>query len=147
MFAAFHRMIRSERKILDQRAGDLESVYTLLRNLETLELDRITSELLLVQDGVQLRVERATSLLHIDESRTGLKISVPRDEKAQSACFNGKLPRLLCQQIMTDPTTLTSEIVQSEAINAIQSVLNVDPMSLPVVLDEYGIDSIDLPRP
>lgn len=46
---------------------------------------------------------------------------------------------------MTDPTTQISDDVYPDAINAVQSILNVDPISLSGVLDEYGISTVDLP--
>jgi hypothetical protein len=125
--------------------GGCEEFYALLRNSDTLETDKITAELLLNQDGELLRVEKETATLHIHEGPTELTIYVPRNERSQEICYNSKLPLRLCEWMMTEPTTQTPETVPSEAVNAVQSVLNVRLFALADVLDEHGINDVDIP--
>ncbi|KAL1877359.1 hypothetical protein VTK73DRAFT_8654 [Phialemonium thermophilum] len=125
--------------------GGCEELYALLRRAKTLETDKITAELLLSQDGRQLRVEKDAATLHIREGASELTIYVPRDRRAQEICFTSKLPRCLYEWLMTDPTTRISDTLSPEAINVVQSVLSVKEFALSEVLDEHGISSIDIP--
>lgn len=126
--------------------GNHEAFYNLLRSSETLETDKITSELHLHQDGKLLRVEKATADLHIRENPTSLTIYVPEDETSQDFCFNSKLPQLLCEWIMTEPTSQIQDHVPREAVNAVQSVLNVKKSrALAKVLDHHGVTLLDDP--
>jgi hypothetical protein len=76
---------------------DQNEFYTLLQASETLETERITSVLLLTQDGKTLRVEKESASLHIFEGTDGLKVYVLREKRSQEVCFNSKLPRRLCE--------------------------------------------------
>jgi len=120
-------------------------LYSLLRNSATLETDQITAELLLTQGDQVHRVEKDSVLVHIRESDDNrLTIYVPRDERSQEVCFNSKLPRSLCEWLMTDPVTQIAEPMLPHAVNAVQSVLNAKPFALDDILNEHGIGEISI---
>ncbi|KAK5652684.1 hypothetical protein OQA88_10278 [Cercophora sp. LCS_1] len=89
------------------------------------------------------RVERDSMLVHVREA-DGLAIYVPRSEGSQEVCFNSKLPRTLCEWLMTDPTTQIAEAIPPQAINAVQSVLNAKPFAVGDTLDQHGIGEINI---
>jgi len=122
-------------------------LYSLLRNSKTLETDHITAELLLTQGNQVHRVEKDSVLVHIREADNDhLTIYVPRDERSQEVCFNSKLPRSLCEWLMTDPVTQIAEPIPPQAVNAVQSVLNAKPFALDDILNEQGIGEISIPN-
>jgi hypothetical protein len=125
--------------------SDLEAFYTLLRSSETLETDKITSELHLHQDGRTLRVKKAMASLHIRGDSTSLQIYVPKNERSQEFCFNSKLPQGLCEWMMSEPMTQIREPVLREVVNVVQSVLSVKPIALHEVLDYHGISLVATP--
>jgi hypothetical protein len=124
--------------------GDLKAFYNLLRRAKTLETDKITSELHLNQDGKLLRVEKASAMLHIKEDQDSLTLYLPTNERRQEFCFNSKLPRRFSEWMMTDPVTLIGEPVRLEVVAAIQSVLSVKSIALSDVLDDHGINLVDV---
>jgi hypothetical protein len=125
--------------------GDLQSAYSLLRNSETLETGHISTQLHLHQDGEDLLVEKEQGIaVHIHEGPEGLRIYIPRAKRDRGACFQTKLPQRLCEWLMTDPTTQIVEKVSNEATCAVLSVLNAPPYSLSGILDQCGINTIDL---
>jgi hypothetical protein len=124
--------------------NDQAAFYALLQSSETLETARITAELLLTQDDEVLRVEKESASLHIHEGTDGLRVYVPRDNRSQEVCFNSKLPRRLCEWIMTDPTTQSVTPVFPDAVTVVQSVLNAQPFALDDILDEHGIVDVDV---
>lgn len=125
--------------------GDLQSTYSLLRNSETLETGRISTQLHLHQDGEDLVVEKEQGIaVHIHEGPEGLRVYIPRARRDRGACFQTKLPQRLCEWLMTDPTTQIVEKVSNEATCAVLSVLNAPPYSLSGILDQCGINIIDL---
>ncbi|KAK4233160.1 hypothetical protein C8A03DRAFT_19708 [Achaetomium macrosporum] len=149
--SALHRDIRGKAHALLRIAmtynspriqGDRNAFYALLQNSETLETERITAELLLSQDNDVLRVEKESASLHIREEAHGLTFYVPRDNRSQEVCFNSKLPRRLCEWIMTNPATQITEPTSSEAVTAVQSVLNAKSFALDDILDEHGIVAV-----
>lgn len=130
-----------------QRVSDGErrgNLYRYLRSSNILETDKITSELHLHQDGKVVKVEKEAALLHIYENDSGLEVYVPMDEIHQETCFRSKLPRRLCEWLMTDPDTQIFDPVSPQAEMAVQSVLGARPRALPAILDEQGILPIDL---
>ncbi|KAK8097552.1 uncharacterized protein PG998_013038 [Apiospora kogelbergensis] len=126
-------------------ANNQEALYRHLRQSETLETNKITSELHLYQDGRILKVEKETALLHIREADDGLKIYVPEDEVNQETCFRSKLPLRLCEWLITDPDTQIFDPVPLQAVMVVQSVLGARHGSLRAIMDEQGILDIDLP--
>jgi hypothetical protein len=124
---------------------DLQSTYSLLRNSETLETGHISTQLHLHQDGEDLVVEREQGIaVHIYEGPEGLRIYIPRAKRDRGACFQTKLPQRLCEWLMTDPTTQIVEKTNNEATCAVLSVINAPPYSLSGILDQCGINTIDL---
>ncbi|KAH6617397.1 hypothetical protein F5144DRAFT_520469 [Chaetomium tenue] len=124
--------------------SNLNEFYTFLRNSETLEIGKITAELLLTQDDTELRVEKDSALLHIREDVDGLKVYVPEDKRSQEVCFNSKLSRRLCEWMMTDPATQLVAPVPHDAVAVIQSVLNAQPFTINDILDEHGILEVNV---
>ncbi|KAK8058141.1 hypothetical protein PG994_008589 [Apiospora phragmitis] len=103
-----HALIRIAVTYNSPRVGnahDQEAFYRYLRESETLETSKITSELHLNQDA----------LLHICEDDSGLKIYIPEDEINQETCFRNKLPQRLCEWLMTDPDTQISNPPPAQA--------------------------------
>ncbi|KAK7968722.1 hypothetical protein PG988_007795 [Apiospora saccharicola] len=142
-----HALIRIAVTYNSPRVGnahDQEALYRYLRESETLETSKITSELHLHQDGRVLKVEKETALLHIREDDSGLKIYIPEDEVDQETCFRSKLPQRLCEWLMTDPDTQIPSPVSAQAVMAVQGVLGARHRSLRAILDEQGILDIDL---
>lgn len=126
------------------------NLYRLLRNSQTLETDKITSELRLVQGRVPLKVEKEVGMLHFrEDSQQGqFEIYVPRDVVQQDVCFRSKLPHRLCEWLMEEPGSQICESVPTKAITIVQSVLTARSASIPAILDEQGIPEIDsLERP
>lgn len=121
------------------RNSNLDEFYALLQNSETLETDKITAELLLTQDNTKLRVGKESASLHIREDTNGLKFYVLGDKRSQEVCFNTKLPRRLCEWIMTDPATQIVAPVSSDAVAVVQSVLSAQPFAINDILNEHGI--------
>jgi hypothetical protein len=109
-----------------------------------LETDRITAQLLLTQGNQVHRVEKDSVLVHIREADGELTVYVPRDERSQEVCFNSKLPKTLCEWLMTDPRTQITEQIPAQALNAVQSVLNAKPFALEGILDQHGIGEVDI---
>lgn len=126
------------------RNSNLNEFYAFLRNSETLETDKITAQLLLTQDDTKLRVEKDSALLHIREDIGGLKVYVPGDKRSQEVCFNSRLPRRLCEWMMTDPATQLVAPVSHDALAVIQSVLNAETFAINDILDEYGILEVNI---
>ncbi|KAK8097421.1 hypothetical protein PG984_016560 [Apiospora sp. TS-2023a] len=142
-----HALIRIAVTYNSPRVGNAhaqEALYRYLRESETLETGKITSELHLHQDGRVLKVEKETALLHIREDDSGLKIYIPEDEVDQETCFRSKLPQRLCEWLMTDPDTQIPNPVPAQAVMAVQGVLGARHRSLRAILDEQGILDIDL---
>ena len=125
---------------------DQQALYALLRSSQTFQTDKITSQLLLDQDGTSLRVEIDTATLHIHEADNTLAVYVPEDPKSQETCYNSKLPRRLCEWMLTDPKTLIpSNELSPDAVMAVQSVLNCSKsFALPDILDNLGIINVDI---
>ena len=123
---------------------DPNEFYILLQNSETLETGKITAELLLRQDNEVLRVEKKSASLHIREGTDGLRVYVPRDNRSQEVCFHSKLPRRLCEWMMTDPMTETTQPVSSDTVAVVQSVLSAQSFALDEILDEHGIMEVDI---
>lgn len=121
------------------------SLYALLRGTETLETDKITSELHLHQDGHLVKVERAAATFHIQDNTTSLVVHVPRDEARQELCFNGTLPQRFSTWLMTDPTTQISDPVPSNMVHAVQSVLCAKRIAMDTILDHHGIRFVNVP--
>lgn len=126
------------------RDSNLDEFYALLQNSQTLETDKITAELLLTQDGTELRVGKESALLHIREDTDGLKFYVLGDKRSQEVCFNTKLPRRLCEWIMTDPATKIIAPVSSDAVAVVQSVLSAQPFTINDILNEHGIVEVNI---
>ncbi|KAK6840970.1 hypothetical protein PG987_001830 [Apiospora arundinis] len=143
-----HALIRIAVTFNSPRVGnahDEEVLYRYLRESETLQTSKITSELHLHQDGRVLKVEKETALLHIREDDSGLKIYIPEDEISQETCFRSKLPQRLCEWLMTDPDTQISDPMSSQAVMIVQGVLGARHRSLHAILDEQGVLDIHLP--
>ncbi|KAK8095117.1 uncharacterized protein PG998_014341 [Apiospora kogelbergensis] len=143
-----HALIRIAVTFNSPRVGnahDEEALYRYLRESETLETSKITSELHLHQDGRVLKVEKETALLHIREGDSGLKIYIPENEISQETCFRSKLPQRLCEWLMTDPDTQIPDPVSSQAVMIVQGVLGAKHRSLRAILDEQGVLDIHLP--
>jgi hypothetical protein len=126
------------------RDSNLNEFYALLQNSEMLETDKITAELLLTQDDTELRVGKESASLHIREDTDGLKVYVPGDKRSQEVCFNTKLPRRLCEWIMTDPATQIVASVSPDAVTVVQSVLSAQPFAINDILNEYGIVEVNI---
>ena len=126
------------------RDSNRNELYVFLQNSETLETDKITAELLLTQDDTELRVEKESASLHMREDIDGLKVYVPRDKRSQEVCFNSKLPRRLCEWIMTDPATQIVAPVSPDAVAVVQSVLSAQPFAIKDILDEHGIVDVSI---
>ncbi|KAB5566357.1 hypothetical protein GE09DRAFT_1106410 [Coniochaeta sp. 2T2.1] len=141
-----HALLRIAKTYNSPRTwGDLQSAYSLLRNAETLETGHISTQLHLHQDGEDLVVEKEQGIaVHIYEGPEGLRIYIPRAKRDRGACFQTKLPQRLCEWLMTDPTTQIVEKVSNEATCAVLSVLNAPLYSLSGILDQCGINIIDL---
>ncbi|ERS97468.1 hypothetical protein HMPREF1624_05636 [Sporothrix schenckii ATCC 58251] len=119
-----------------------KSFYTLLRHAETIETDRITSELHLDQDGKVLKVERAAATFHIQDDDTSVKFYVPRDETTQELCFNATLPKSICLWMMANPMTT----IGSDMIFAAQAILCAKCVAMNVILDHHGIKLASVPE-
>ncbi|KAK4445769.1 hypothetical protein QBC34DRAFT_487117 [Podospora aff. communis PSN243] len=126
--------------------SSLDELYTFLRNSKILETESITAEILLTQGDHVYRVERDLVLVHFRESDDELAVYVPRDERRQEVCFNSKLPKRLCEWLMTDPTTQITERISPQALSAVQSVLNAKPFALEDILDQHGIGEVNVPN-
>ncbi|KAK1753770.1 hypothetical protein QBC47DRAFT_303960 [Echria macrotheca] len=126
--------------------SSLGELYTFLRNSRILETDRIQAELLLTQGNRVHRVEKDSVLVHIQEADNGLTVYVPRDERSQEVCFNSKLPKTICEWLMTDPTTQIRDHIPAQALTAVQSVLNAKPFALDDILDQHGIGEVNVPN-
>lgn len=120
------------------------ALYDVLKEATTFETGKITAQLILNQNGDQILVEKESSLLHIPDHDSELKVYVTNDELDQDGCFHSKLPRRLAQWIMSDPGIPSFTAPLPAMVHAIQSVLGVSRRSLPTVLDEHGILDIDL---
>ncbi|EPE09773.1 ino80 chromatin remodeling complex protein [Ophiostoma piceae UAMH 11346] len=127
------------------QAGRQSSFYALLRSTETLETDKITSELHLHQDGHLVKVDRPAATFHIQDSATSLVVYVPRDETRQELCFGGTLPERFSTWLMTDPTTQISEPVPSDMVHAVLAVLCAKWIAMEAILDHHGITFVDVP--
>ena len=123
---------------------DRNEFYILLQNSETLETGKITAELLLRQGDEVLRVEKKSASLHICEDTDRLRVYVPRDNRSQEVCFHSKLPRRLCEWMMTDPTTEITQPVLPDTVAIVQSVLSAQSFALNDILDEHGIVEVDI---
>ena len=126
------------------RDSNRNELYVFLQNSETLETDKITAELLLTQDDAELRVKKESASLHIREDIDGLKVYVLGDKRSQEVCFNSKLPRRLCEWIMTDPATQIVAPVSPDAVAVVQSVLSAQPFAINDILDEHGIVEVNI---
>jgi hypothetical protein len=126
------------------RDSNLNEFYALLQNSEMLETDKITAELLLTQDDTELRVGKESASLHIREDTDGLKVYVPGDKRSQEVCFYTKLPRCLCEWIMTDPATQIVAPVSPDAVAIVQSVLSAQPFAINDILNEHGIVEVNI---
>jgi len=70
--------------------------YSLLRNSETLETDKISIRLQLHQNGEILVIEEEHGIsVDIHETFEKLRIFVPRNKIDREACFHSKLPQHL----------------------------------------------------
>jgi hypothetical protein len=127
---------------------DPVAFYRLLRNAETLETDKITSELLIFQDNKPLRVEKTAAEFHIQEDLDThrLKIYVPEDPDSQDVAFNTKLPNAFCDWMVRDPTTQVLASSRLPIQHVFQSVLNSTRVeALAKTLDYYSLKLLDAP--
>ena len=87
---------------------------------------------------------KESALLHIREDTDGLKVYVPGDKRSQEVCFNAKLPRRLCEWIMTDPATQIVAPVSPDAVAIVQVVLSAQPFAINDILNEHGIVEVNI---
>lgn len=121
------------------------SLYRLLRSAETLEADKITSELTLRQGISTVRVQQPAATFHLAETGTKIVIYVPRNKRGQELCFSATLPQRLCAWLMTNPTTKVREYVSREMVYAVQSVLRAMNFAMADILDHNGIRFVNVP--
>lgn len=122
-----------------------KSFYALLRHAETIETDRITSELHLDHDGKVLKVKREAATIHLLEDDTSLKFYVPQDETRQELCFNATLPENICQWLMTDSTTMIKDPIVPRMVHDAQVILSTKPTAMNGILDHHGIKLAPVP--
>ncbi|CAK7200393.1 hypothetical protein SEUCBS139899_003088 [Sporothrix eucalyptigena] len=130
------------------RTGDSrdKSFYALLRHAETIEIDRITSELHLHQDGKVLKVERAAATFHIQEDEESLKFYVPQNEILQELCFNTTLPQNICLWLMTNPRTQIVDPIMPSMVSAALAILSAKRTVIEGILDHNGIKMAPVPE-
>ncbi|KAH8901208.1 hypothetical protein GQ53DRAFT_707485 [Thozetella sp. PMI_491] len=122
---------------------DMDSLYEILRGAEIYETDGISSDLVVSQDGDQHVAEGKKTTLHIDD-QSGLKIYLPRHKDSQEYIFTGLLPRKLFEWMMRNPTTLISEAISDQGVNAMRSVILAPRSIIDMALDDNGIAPIEL---
>ncbi|GES62023.1 chaperone protein htpG [Aspergillus terreus] len=120
--------------------------FEILKNIDVRETDGITSELHVNQDGKDIKVEVGQSELHLEDNDSGLKIYVPRNEKAQFLCFLDRMPRALLEWILTEPSTGISEPFDERALNVMQNLIQASSEYVSLALDRAGILSIETPE-
>jgi hypothetical protein len=98
------------------------------------------------QDGKYIVVEVSTGELHFEEQDKGLIIYVPRDEKLQTLSFLDRLPHVLLEWIMTDPTTGIREPLSEKALRVLSTVLHAETKYVGLILDRAGIVSAGTPH-
>lgn len=110
----------------------------------TLETNKITTKLILSQNGEPLSVDKESAMLYIPHHASELKVYLTNNQVEQESCFCSKLPGRLAQWIMSEPDRESHDPAPSQMLVAVQSVLSVSRAALPNVLDELGIVSIEL---
>ncbi|KAH6876838.1 hypothetical protein B0T10DRAFT_497374, partial [Thelonectria olida] len=115
-----------------------EAFYSLLRNCETFETGRITTQLSLPglpQEGPPINPYRLTNTSDV------LKVFVPRRKKDREACFYSKLPQHLFAWMMSYPRTPLS----THGIKVVQAVLTASSYAVAGILGEAGIPPVSIP--
>ncbi|KAF4446685.1 hypothetical protein F53441_9727 [Fusarium austroafricanum] len=118
-------------------------LYEKLRMMKVLEVDEISSVLKMSQNRKLYQDTISTASEHIDERGGALTIYVPRGRREQEICFGSVLPRKLAAWLMRDPDTNIDGHIESEAVNALTSILASERSFLDEILDDQGI--IQLP--
>jgi len=117
--------------------------YSLLRNSETLETDKISIRLQLHQNGEVLVIEEEHGIsVDIHETFEKLRIFVPRNKINREACFHSKLPQRLFEWMMTEPTSQIRKSTSIEGVKIVQSILTAYPYGVSAILDENGIAQV-----
>lgn len=80
-----------------------------------------------------------THWTHINEDPPGLEIYVPMDKTSQEFCFASLLPINLAHQLMRDQTTHMCNKVDSSAVTALTTLLNVGLSAANLILEYQGI--------
>ncbi|PTB37137.1 hypothetical protein M441DRAFT_175588 [Trichoderma asperellum CBS 433.97] len=119
--------------------ADPSGFYQLLRTMNTMETNRISSTLSVSQNNEQFCVENVIGNEHIECTSSGLTIFVPRKRKPQTICFSSALPRKFAEWIMQDPKMQKSAAVESELVNTLAIVFTCDRSVLNEICDRHGI--------
>lgn len=118
------------------------NLYDVLRRIQIYEVDRITSEFYLSQDGETYTHERIRSDLHFDDRTVPPDIFIPHNKEDRAFCFTSKLPRRLFEWMMTDPIT-GNRTIDEKGIRITTNILNSSRHLISKILDEEGIVSVE----
>lgn len=124
--------------------ADPQALYDILCSAETVEMEGISSTLVLHQDGHVHERQVSESDLHIEEKDGALKIYVPHDDGARDACFNYTLPRRILSWIMAAPGSdeAPADTCGEPAVLAVTNVLNCILAAVPIILEKNGVPSV-----
>lgn len=122
------------------------ALYETLRNAKIYETDGVTSSLLLSQDGIPHEVEGKTTVLHLDEDGTSLKIYVPANKDDQDYTFAKALPERLFEWLMTCPISNNTEKASEKGATAVKDIILTPCSRIVMALEECGIRTVDIPN-
>ncbi|KAH7320590.1 hypothetical protein B0I35DRAFT_459384 [Stachybotrys elegans] len=128
--------------------ADPTAFYQLLKSVNVIETDDISTTWIVSQDGHSIEVPEKAGNQHIAETSSGVSVYVPRSKGKQALCFSSTLPEALLDWLMRDPVTfIRDDQLPDDAIKALAAILTIDVLDKAVlhqVLVQHGIGDVDI---